>query len=96
MAAIKHTLQREVFLPAGEQLMSVVHASKPGKKKKSSFLCVTVTTEPPVQVKIHQVKKSERDTSYKKKLSWFLRELKSVEFKSVGSKVCMLTCNGVA
>jgi hypothetical protein len=39
MAAIKHTLQREVFLPCEERLIAVVHVTKPGKKKKASFLC---------------------------------------------------------
>jgi len=39
MAAIKHTLQREVFLPSEERLISVVHVTKEGKKKKACFLC---------------------------------------------------------
>ena len=39
MTAIKHTLQREVFLPAEERLVGLVHVTKAGKKKKSSFLC---------------------------------------------------------
>ena len=40
MTAIKHTLQREVFLPK-ERLVAVVHVTKAGKKKKESFLCAT-------------------------------------------------------
>ena len=39
MTAIKHTLQREVFLPSEERLFSVVHVTKEGKKKKACFLC---------------------------------------------------------
>ena len=39
MTAIKHTLQREVFLPSEERLVAVVHVTKPGRKKKASFLC---------------------------------------------------------
>jgi len=39
MTAIKHTLQREVFLPSEERLISVVHVTKEGKKKKACFLC---------------------------------------------------------
>jgi len=39
MTAIKHTLQREVFLPSEERLIAVVHVTKPGRKKKASFLC---------------------------------------------------------
>ena len=42
MTAIKHTLQRDVFLPNDERLMGLVHVTQAGKKKKGSkmsFLC---------------------------------------------------------
>ena len=42
MTAIKHTLQRDVFLPNDERLMGLVHVTQAGKKKKTSktsFLC---------------------------------------------------------
>lgn len=39
MTAIKHTLQRQVFLPSEERLIAVVHVTKTGRKKKASFLC---------------------------------------------------------
>ena len=60
MTTIKHTLQRQVFLPSEERLVSVVHVTKVGKKKKSSFLCAAVTTEKPIQARIYQVKQSEK------------------------------------
>ena len=41
MTTIKHTLQRQVFLPKEERLASVVHVTKAGKKKKASFLCAS-------------------------------------------------------
>ena len=47
MTAIKHTLQREVFLPCEERLVGVVHVTKVGKKKKASFLCAAGQTSPP-------------------------------------------------
>ena len=40
MAAIKHNLQRDLFKPSEERLYAVVSVTKPGKKKKASFLCV--------------------------------------------------------
>ncbi|CAI9726036.1 exocyst complex component 1-like isoform X1 [Octopus vulgaris] len=83
MTAIKHTLQREVFLPAEERLVGLVHVAKAGKKKKSSFLCAAVTVDSPVQAHIYQLKKADKGESYKKKLSWFLRELKVVDGKDV-------------
>lgn len=83
MTAIKHTLQREVFLPAEEKLVGLVHVTKAGKKKKSSFLCAAVTIDSPVQAHIYQLKKTDKGDSYKKKLSWLLRELKLVDGKDI-------------
>ena len=56
MAAIRHTLQREVFSPHDERLHGVVHVSKFGRRRKVSLLCVSVTTEQPATVQIHQVR----------------------------------------
>ena len=41
MAAIRHSLQQELFRPNDEALYSVVNVAKVGggKKKKTSFLC---------------------------------------------------------
>jgi hypothetical protein len=55
MAAIRHTLQRDVFQPNDEHLLAVVHVSKLLRKKKTSFLCIAVTTEKPICVTIYQV-----------------------------------------
>lgn len=81
MAAIRHTLQRDIFLPQDERLIEVVHVSKTGKKKKSSFLCAAVTTDVPIQVTIHKVKKIDKD-NYKKRQSWQLTDLKFVDGKN--------------
>ncbi|XP_013397565.1 exocyst complex component 1 isoform X1 [Lingula anatina] len=81
MTTIKHILQREVFLPTDERLLGVVSVTKAGKKKKTSFLSIAVTTEKPVQVKIYQLKKSEKGETYKRKQTWELRELKTVDGK---------------
>ncbi|XP_077983719.1 exocyst complex component 1-like isoform X2 [Glandiceps talaboti] len=78
MTAIRHTLQREVFLPSDERLIGVVHVTIAGKKKKNSFLCAAVTTDQPAQVSLYKVKKSEKDT-YKKRESWSLSDLKKVD-----------------
>ncbi|XP_006814211.1 exocyst complex component 1-like [Saccoglossus kowalevskii] len=86
MTAIRHTLQREVFLPNEERLISVVHVTKAGKKKKNSFLCAAVTTDQPAQVSLYKVKKSEKDT-YKKRESWLLSDLKVVDGKDTTKDV---------
>ena len=41
MAAIRHTIQKEVFSPVEERLVGLVNVTKPGRKKKNSFLCVS-------------------------------------------------------
>ncbi|CAK8673605.1 unnamed protein product [Clavelina lepadiformis] len=82
MSAIKHALQRDVFTPIGERLLGVVHTAKAsGKKKKSSFLCASVTIERPVAVYISKIKKQEKGESYKKQKVWQLKELKVVNGK---------------
>lgn len=78
MATIRHSLQRDVFEPTEERLIGVLYVTKPGKKKKTSFLCATINKEKPVYAIIHQVKKTDKDV-YKKKNSWPLRELQVVD-----------------
>ena len=43
MAAIRHTLQQDIFRPSGEALYAVVNVVKVGggkkKEKKTTFLC---------------------------------------------------------
>ena len=41
MAAIRHTIQKEVFSPVEERLVGLVNVTKPGRKKKTSFLCAS-------------------------------------------------------
>ncbi|KAH8360501.1 exocyst complex component 1 [Drosophila serrata] len=79
LANIKHTLQKELFLAAGERVLSVVTVVKK-KDKKPCYLCV-VTTAPPVPViTLVLVKQSEqRESEYKRKRSWQLDEIKSVD-----------------
>ncbi|XP_064636465.1 exocyst complex component 1-like isoform X2 [Lineus longissimus] len=87
MTNVKHTLQKEIFLPTDERLLNVVNVTKPGKKKKASLLCIAVTTERPVVTSIYQVKKSDRGDTYKKKLSWFLKDLKQVDGKDSAKEI---------
>ncbi|XP_035207311.1 exocyst complex component 1-like [Stegodyphus dumicola] len=80
MAAIRHSLHKEVFLPNDERLVGVVNVAKASKKKKTAFLCLAVNNEKPSIITISQVKKSDKE-GYKKKCSWQLRELKLVDGK---------------
>uniref|UniRef100_A0AAR2K8F4 Exocyst complex component 1 n=1 Tax=Pygocentrus nattereri TaxID=42514 RepID=A0AAR2K8F4_PYGNA len=81
MTAIKHALQRDIFTPNDERLLSIVNVCKAGKKKKNCFLCATVTTERPVQVKVVKVKKSDKGDFYKRQMAWELRDLAEVDAK---------------
>lgn len=78
MAAIRHTLQREVFTPSDEKLLSVCYVSKAYKKKKMSFLCLATTTDTPESLVLHQVKKNDKNI-YKKKQSWPLSDIQIVD-----------------
>uniref|UniRef100_A0A5F8HKL3 Exocyst complex component 1 n=1 Tax=Monodelphis domestica TaxID=13616 RepID=A0A5F8HKL3_MONDO len=81
MTAIKHALQRDIFTPNDERLLSIVNVCKAGKKKKNCFLCATVTTERPVQVNVVKVKKSDKGDFYKRQIAWALRDLAVVDAK---------------
>ncbi|BES93772.1 exocyst complex component sec3 [Nesidiocoris tenuis] len=84
MAAIRHSLQHEVFQPCDERLLAFVHVTKALKKKKSSFLCIAITKESPYTVNVIQVKKTEKNF-YKKKRSWPLNTLKLVDGKAISA-----------
>ncbi|KAK7871620.1 hypothetical protein R5R35_001807 [Gryllus longicercus] len=77
MTSLRRTLEKDLFQPNEEHVLTMVHVSKLLKKKKTSFLCIVVNNEKPISVTIHQVK-GEKNL-YKKKRSWQLNELKSVD-----------------
>ncbi|KAG6925702.1 exocyst complex component 1, partial [Chelydra serpentina] len=91
MTAIKHALQRDIFTPNDERLLSIVNVCKAGKKKRNCFLCATVTTERPVQVNVVKVKKSDKGDFYKRQTAWALRDLAIVDAKDA-VKVCIYLC----
>ncbi|XP_031430261.1 exocyst complex component 1 isoform X4 [Clupea harengus] len=86
MTAIKHALQRDIFTPNDERLLSIVNVCKAGKKKKNCFLCATVTTERPVQAKVVKVKKSDKGDFYKRQVAWELRDLTEVDAKDANKE----------
>uniref|UniRef100_A0A3B5LPX6 Exocyst complex component 1 n=1 Tax=Xiphophorus couchianus TaxID=32473 RepID=A0A3B5LPX6_9TELE len=86
MTAIKHALQRDIFTPNDERLLGIVNVCKAGKKKKNCFLCATVTTERPVQVKVVKVKKSDKGGFYKRQQAWELRDLTVVDAKDASKE----------
>uniref|UniRef100_A0A3Q2CU33 Exocyst complex component 1 n=1 Tax=Cyprinodon variegatus TaxID=28743 RepID=A0A3Q2CU33_CYPVA len=86
MTAIKHALQRDIFTPNDERLLGIVNVCKAGKKKKNCFLCATVTTERPVQVKVVKVKKSDKGDFYKRQQAWELRDLTVVDAKDASKE----------
>ncbi|XP_069600553.1 exocyst complex component 1 isoform X2 [Ranitomeya imitator] len=81
MTAIKHALQRDIFTPNDERLLSIVNVCKAGKKKKNCFLCATVTTEWPAHVRVVKVKKSDKGDFYKTQTAWLLKDLSMVDAK---------------
>ncbi|KAJ8962253.1 hypothetical protein NQ318_018227 [Aromia moschata] len=76
-STIIRTLQQDIFEPSEERLITCCHVSKYLKKKKTSFLCLVSTTSVPYNISIIQIKQT--DKQFKKKRSWSLVELKSVD-----------------
>lgn len=78
MAAIRHTLQREIFAPSDEKLLSICFVSKTYKKKKTSFLCLVTTIDTPESLILYQVKKNDKNI-FKKKQCWPLADIQTVD-----------------
>lgn len=86
MAAIRHTLQRQVFTPSDEKLLSVCYVSKAYKRKKTSFLCLATSIDSPgTSLMLYQVKKNDKNV-YKKKQSWSLADIETVDGVNNDSK----------
>lgn len=80
MTTLRHTIQQELFQPNEERLLCMCFVEKYLKKKKSSYLCIVSTTNPPLQISLVQVKQT--DKTFKKKQTWPLPELKLVDGKA--------------
>lgn len=78
MAAIRHKLQREIFTPNDEKVLSICSVRKEYKKKKTSFLCLTTVMDTPDSYFLHLVKKSDKNV-FKKKQSWSLADIRTVD-----------------
>lgn len=85
MTSIIRALQQEIFQPNEERLITCCHVGKYLRKKKMSFLCLVSTTSPPINISIVQVKHTEKQ-GHKRKRSWALAELKSVDGHDVSSE----------
>ncbi|XP_055895283.1 exocyst complex component 1-like isoform X2 [Biomphalaria glabrata] len=83
----RQQLQQTLFAPNDERLITMISVAKmPRKtnlKKRSSLLCAVLNTmESPAKVYIYHLKKTDRVDGYKKKMSWLLRDLKTLDGKS--------------
>lgn len=56
MAALRHSMQRELFAPGEERLVGLVHVTSKTKKIKNYFLCVAVVSDPTVGAVINKVR----------------------------------------
>ncbi|VDO36843.1 unnamed protein product [Onchocerca flexuosa] len=80
MRAIVSDLQRAVFQAADERLVAVANIIRIDNKKrrKRTFLCLTVTTDQPIAVRLYFVR-NEKEDYYKKKRQFTLRDVKTVD-----------------
>jgi hypothetical protein len=90
MAGIKYSLQKQVFDNCDEKIISLAVVVDQ-KNKKNSYLCITTSAEPPGTpssskvIKICQVKQYDKGV-YKKKRTWNLEDLKTVDGKNENSE----------
>ena len=57
MAALRHSLQRDLFLPGEERLVCLVHVTGSAKKKEAPcFLCIAVASDRTVGAKLYKVR----------------------------------------
>uniref|UniRef100_A0AC35UGF2 Sec3-PIP2_bind domain-containing protein n=1 Tax=Rhabditophanes sp. KR3021 TaxID=114890 RepID=A0AC35UGF2_9BILA len=76
--ALRSTLQKDVFAPDGDRLMAVAHVKNEGKKKKKEmFLCLVVSTETSISIKLALIKAS--DDGFKKKEHFKLQDVTIVD-----------------
>ncbi|MBN3294803.1 EXOC1 protein, partial [Polypterus senegalus] len=87
MASIRNCLQREIFTPKEERLLGTIQVWKAGKRRKTSILCATVSSECPVQVSLVKVKISDRG-QYKPCIYWTLRNMQLVDGKDAVKETC--------
>jgi hypothetical protein len=79
MAATRHTLQREIFTINDEKILSICHVCKAYKKKKSSFLVLVSTTDIPETFIVHEVKRNNDKSIFKKKQCWLLSDIRTID-----------------
>ncbi|XP_051790771.1 exocyst complex component 1-like isoform X2 [Erpetoichthys calabaricus] len=87
MASIRNCLQREIFTPKEERLLGTIQVWKAGKRRKTSILCATVSSECPVQVSLVKVKISDRG-QYKPCIYWTLRNMQLVDGRDAVKETC--------
>ncbi|KAH7724485.1 putative exocyst complex component Sec3 [Aphelenchoides avenae] len=78
MAALRSNLQKSLF--DDERLIAVCHVLKVDnkKKKKDTYLCLTVTLEQPISVRLYVVK-GQHDELMRKKERYTLRDVRIVD-----------------
>ncbi|CAP32761.2 Protein CBR-SEC-3 [Caenorhabditis briggsae] len=80
MSAIRKIIQRQLFQKDDERIQAIVNVNKlDGKKKKNqTLLCLAVTIEHPIAVRLYFVK-GEKDDTFKKKDRFNLREVREID-----------------
>uniref|UniRef100_A0A1X7VCF4 Exocyst complex component Sec3 PIP2-binding N-terminal domain-containing protein n=1 Tax=Amphimedon queenslandica TaxID=400682 RepID=A0A1X7VCF4_AMPQE len=82
-AAVRLAIQKEVFTPAEERLLGLAAVSKPGRRKKTSYLCVSVYLS---RIKQDDQRKDKQGL-YRRVKKWELSELRLIDGKSADTEV---------
>ncbi|KRY58398.1 Exocyst complex component 1 [Trichinella britovi] len=77
--SVKQFIQREVFEEIDERIITFISVFSSSKKKKRSFLCVTISYFHPVTLRLHELRMSDKGKQLTMLHSWLFKEIKLID-----------------
>ncbi|CDW56417.1 Exocyst complex component 1 [Trichuris trichiura] len=76
---VKQSIQRELFEESDERILKCIAVLTGGKRKKQTYLCVTISYFHPVTPRLHEVFLNEKIQRFALFHSWLLSEVRVVD-----------------
>ncbi|KFD53401.1 hypothetical protein M513_05665 [Trichuris suis] len=76
---VKQSIQRELFEESDERILKCIAVLTGGKRKKQTYLCVTISYFHPVTPRLHEVFLNEKSQRFALFHSWLLSEVRVVD-----------------
>uniref|UniRef100_A0A5S6QNJ8 Sec3-PIP2_bind domain-containing protein n=1 Tax=Trichuris muris TaxID=70415 RepID=A0A5S6QNJ8_TRIMR len=77
--SVKQSIQRELFEESDERILKCIAVLTGGKRKKQTYLCVTISYFHPVTPRLHEVFLNEKSQRFALFHSWLLSEVRVVD-----------------